>query len=360
MTAARKRAKAAPARRVPAAFDPPRLEQSQAALASALSRSRLPYPLTIEDATFELTFALAPPAELDARSLNAAFTIGGEPARLRLCAHLVESLTGLLAPGVPADALDDELKLLLIDLGLTTCLQRLEQRLGARISPLRLAAAETSPAGDIAIRIGCGNKIGIAGFALLALPGPLTESVVRLLDEIPAARPANPSLPIPVAFRVALVGLTVAELADLNAGDVVICDRNLPGLDDVVAVLGERWLYAAKAAAGTVTLATPRHDARVSLEYWTMDDADKKPLSEPASADAELAEIPIKLFFEIGRLEIPLGEVQRLGPGYVFELGRPVSEPVDILANGRRIGQGEIVRIGDATGVRVTRLLGHG
>jgi len=37
-------------------------------------------------------------------------------------------------------------------------------------------------------------------------------------------------------------------------------------------------------------------------------------------------------------------------------LARPLDDSVDILANGRRIGCGALVQIGDSIGVRVTRL----
>src|SRR5262249_52384648 len=71
---------------------------------------------------------------------------------------------------------------------------------------------------------------------------------------------------------------------------------------------------------------------------------------------AALNELPVRLVFELGRLELTLAELEVLGPGHVFALGRDQHQPVDILANGKRIGLGEIVAVGDALGVRVTRL----
>jgi type III secretion protein Q len=35
---------------------------------------------------------------------------------------------------------------------------------------------------------------------------------------------------------------------------------------------------------------------------------------------------------------------------------RPLEDSVDILANGRRIGRGNLVQIGDSMGIRITRL----
>ena len=50
--------------------------------------------------------------------------------------------------------------------------------------------------------------------------------------------------------------------------------------------------------------------------------------------------------------------VQGLAPGAVIPLGRDPGEAVDIVANGRRVGRGEIVRIEGELGVRVVRLFG--
>ena len=79
-----------------------------------------------------------------------------------------------------------------------------------------------------------------------------------------------------------------------------------------------------------------------------------------ATADIDLDQLPVRLVFESGRAELPLGALRTLGVGHVFELGRDAAGPIDIMANGKRIGEGELVRIGDTTGIRVRQLFGHG
>ena len=81
--------------------------------------------------------------------------------------------------------------------------------------------------------------------------------------------------------------------------------------------------------------------------------------SDEAPSDATLDELPVRLVFELGRLSLPLAELEAIGPGYVFELGRDMRQSVDIVSAGRRIGQGEIVAIGDALGVRATWIGRH-
>lgn len=81
------------------------------------------------------------------------------------------------------------------------------------------------------------------------------------------------------------------------------------------------------------------------------------PASQDASAtDGRLDDIRIRVVFELGRIELPLGSVETLGEGHVFDLGKPQSGAIDIIAGGRRIGTGSLVKVGDGVGVRVGKL----
>ena len=73
-------------------------------------------------------------------------------------------------------------------------------------------------------------------------------------------------------------------------------------------------------------------------------------------AESNLDDLPVKLVFELGRLDLSLREVRKLAPGAVVPLVRPIEESLDVIANGRRIGRGTLVQIGDSLGVRLTRL----
>ena len=69
-----------------------------------------------------------------------------------------------------------------------------------------------------------------------------------------------------------------------------------------------------------------------------------------------LDDIPVKLLFEFGRIELSLAEIRQLAPGAIVPIARPLEDSVDIVANGRRIGRGNLVQIGDSLGIRITRL----
>jgi type III secretion protein Q len=67
-----------------------------------------------------------------------------------------------------------------------------------------------------------------------------------------------------------------------------------------------------------------------------------------------LESLPVVLDFEVGTLRIPLAELALLKPGYVFQLpDRLESAHVVIRANGKRIGRGELVTVGDTLGVQL-------
>ena len=67
-----------------------------------------------------------------------------------------------------------------------------------------------------------------------------------------------------------------------------------------------------------------------------------------------LESVPVMLDFEVGTLRVPLAELALLKPGYVFQLpDRLDSAHVVIRANGKRIGRGELVAVGDTLGVQL-------
>ena len=63
-------------------------------------------------------------------------------------------------------------------------------------------------------------------------------------------------------------------------------------------------------------------------------------------------ELPVTLRF--GRTQMSLGDVMNLGTGSVIEFDRGVTEPVEILVNGRVVARGEAVMMQGNYGVRIT------
>jgi flagellar motor switch protein FliN len=57
--------------------------------------------------------------------------------------------------------------------------------------------------------------------------------------------------------------------------------------------------------------------------------------------------VPVRLSVELGRAEIPIGEVVTLGRGSVVELDKSPGDALDVRVNGVLIGRGEIVVVNE-------------
>jgi flagellar motor switch protein FliN/FliY len=67
-------------------------------------------------------------------------------------------------------------------------------------------------------------------------------------------------------------------------------------------------------------------------------------------------DVSVTLSAELGRVAIPIGELLQLGEGSVLKLGRSVSEPVDLVAQGVRLGRGEVVVVNDCFAIRIKEI----
>ena len=67
--------------------------------------------------------------------------------------------------------------------------------------------------------------------------------------------------------------------------------------------------------------------------------------------------LPIDVAVELGSAEINLGELLRLGPGSVIELGSKVGDPLRVKVNGKEIGAGEAVVLKRRFGIRMLSIL---
>ncbi len=70
-----------------------------------------------------------------------------------------------------------------------------------------------------------------------------------------------------------------------------------------------------------------------------------------------LKDVEMQLSVELGRRKMPLGNILQLVKGSVIELEKLAGEPVEILVNGYKIAQGDVVVIDEHFGVRISNLL---
>ena len=70
-----------------------------------------------------------------------------------------------------------------------------------------------------------------------------------------------------------------------------------------------------------------------------------------------LSNVKVELSVVLGRSEIPMHQLLRMGRGAVIELDATQDDSVLIMANERPVARGEIIIHGDKIGVSVTEIL---
>ncbi|HVH43283.1 MAG TPA: flagellar motor switch protein FliN [Labilithrix sp.] len=82
-----------------------------------------------------------------------------------------------------------------------------------------------------------------------------------------------------------------------------------------------------------------------------------RPGTPTAAALGLLRDVEVEVTLEIGRKRMKIGDLLRLGTGQTLELDKAAGEPLEIVVNGRLIGRGEAVVLGDRYGLRITEIV---
>ncbi|WP_423959890.1 type III secretion system cytoplasmic ring protein SctQ [Bradyrhizobium sp.] len=285
-------------------------------------------------------------------------TVDGAPGRLIVPHSLIKALVSEHDPDQGIDHLDPCHLALVLELALADSLSTLEVGLGAQLTIVSVGKPgdRVNDSASLVFMIAV-EGLGSSSVELRLPPGQATR-LAQFLDRCAGGVVTEIELPVQVQFRVAVATCSVGEVATLLPGDVVTADHRCREERTAVAVLAEHLAAPVKLGAAGARLAAPPLRIRGSIWEWSM--ANGGDSSQADLKDTELDDIPVKLLFELGRVELSLAEVRRLTAGALIPVPRLLDESVDISANGRRIGRGSLVRVGDNLGVRITRLFHHG
>ncbi len=170
------------------------------------------------------------------------------------------------------------------------------------------------------------------------------------------------------------VVLKPSELASLTPGDFLILDTCsvLPGEEKgrvVMTVSGIPIFRGMLKQDKIKVLEYPLYhkvDAAMDDNEETLDETDEDVDSDEAEGAAALGDgpstqeragdIPLTVAVEVGRVRMKLEKLMELQPGQLLELDVHPEEGVDLVVNGRRIGKGELLRLGEALGVRILEI----
>lgn len=172
------------------------------------------------------------------------------------------------------------------------------------------------------------------------------------------APPLGPwrALPATVSLVFTIPALAGRDWRNLRPGDAIVVGRSArpPSLQAQAA--GRAWPLSSTSSGWRVEgAAQPLPPILPSplLEKTKMSDNDESATATAAVEDPARS-LPVRVEFEIGQVELSLGELADLQPGYVFALPANLEGAnVVIRANGRASGRGEVVAVGDTLGVRL-------
>lgn len=190
----------------------------------------------------------------------------------------------------------------------------------------------------------------------------------------PQARSTLERVPLRCRFVAGHLRLTFREIQGISTGDLLLINRvaqTTEGVGIALTVAGSALtLMRGQARGDTVQIMDDtgfEEGMAETIEPPTWSDertGDTGVAAGDVAADAAAGEpdpfdsIELPLTFELGEQTLTLGELGSIAPGYVFRLPQTVSETsIAIRLNGRVVGNGQLVALGDALGVRVTRFL---
>lgn len=166
-------------------------------------------------------------------------------------------------------------------------------------------------------------------------------------DLNPPVDPTNcpPGLSWKFPISVAFVDLYPDEMEQVVTGDVLLVQQS-PTL-----------LMASKTGTGWTMTSLESNFTRFSLDKYVDGGLPVANNAEtaPAPSQSALATLPLRLHVVLAEKEITLAQIQSFTPGTIVELEGVKFQPVQLMVNGRILGEGELVDVEGTLAVKVVR-----
>lgn len=93
-------------------------------------------------------------------------------------------------------------------------------------------------------------------------------------------------------------------------------------------------------------------------EYEKTDPGDNDPNDFRSARDLDAVyDIPVQVSAVLGKAEMQVSQLLKLGRGAVVELDRKIGEAIDIYVNNRLVARGEVVVVEDRLGITMTEII---
>lgn len=162
------------------------------------------------------------------------------------------------------------------------------------------------------------------------------------------------ALPVPLAFCIGSTALSQIELSGLRCGDIIAIEQWKSSSAGITCAASTRgaggWIITGCVAGALIT-----------IEQIQRTSASTSPEIGVGSAASEVFPVDLlemNITFELEPRALPLAQIKTLQPHFVVELKQSLNQSVvHILANGRQIGHGHLIAVGNKLGIRVSKLL---
>ncbi|MEO0829833.1 MAG: FliM/FliN family flagellar motor switch protein, partial [Pseudomonadota bacterium] len=311
--------------------------------------SRVIEPLPITEGGAKLMVGLDAPRQPADGVPWLQVTLDGAPAAIQIPFGIARRLIDL-----PAEGAEPEDSALLLEAALTPWLDELEAALGLTFR--FVALAPTVAAFGIETTVEIRGKDAAGSFVQMRqsvrLSEPAAEALANALEPRKTRRADLPGLLLSIDWDIGGITLDAATLRSLVPGDAIEIGREETGR----AVLEHCLVAPATRNAGHIHVRGPFIP---SLKESAMsDDVEVRLSPEPTEVlpEADLNEIEVRLSFRMGGTALPLRTLREMAPGAIIETTDEANAVVDILANGRTVGTGEVIEVAGRRAVQIRRL----
>lgn len=271
--------------------------------------------------------------------------LGGHDLRVELCRLPDVVWISPALAGVKIQELPSELACALIESCLGEIFDALSRSgIDVRITSVAPFSHRNAPEEAIEWHVRRGNEEGWMRGHVAGGDAAL-EHLAALMQHVPVAEEArDDSLPAPVRLLAGRTSVALADWQGLEPHDVLLAD-----------LAGFARGRQCQLWAGGRTVAEGILDGR-AFTLQRLTPSHPSPMAATAAPTTPLNDLEIDVTFVVGQTTLTLGELRSLAPGFVVDLPTPLGEGVTIFANGKNVGSGEVIEVGDHLGVRITSL----
>ncbi|MGV3659966.1 MAG: type III secretion system cytoplasmic ring protein SctQ [Prosthecobacter sp.] len=312
-------------------------------LANRIAGMRRPMRFQWNGQTAEFSFSNLKLAPRGSWALDVV--LGGHDLRVELCRLPDVAWISPALAGVKIQELPPELACALIESCLGEIFDALSKSgVDVRITSVAPFSHRTAPEEAIEWQVGRGGEEGWMRGHVAGGDAAL-EHLASLMQNVTITEDAgSDKLPTPVSLLAGRTRVPLADLQNLERHDVLLADLSA----FTRARHCQLWTGGQVVAEGLL-------EGR-AFTVQKLNRPEPTTMAAAAASTTPLNDLEIDVTFVVGQATLTLGELRSLAPGFVLDLPTPLGGGVTIFSNGRNIGTGEVIEVGDHLGVRITSL----